>query len=124
MITELEQINYDASQVLKAMPMPVIVEGVDGNIIFLNAVAETLFRGDSGLNLLGQPASSLVPCDDVQESIELLNRCRQGETIRCIRSRRVGGDGKVRAVIITLLHLAERDLIATLVEEDGLPGAE
>ena len=123
-ITELEQINYDASQVLKAMPMPVIVEGVDGNIIFLNAVAETLFRGDSGLNLLGQPASSLVPCDDVQESIELLNRCRQGETIRCIRSRRVGGDGKVRAVIITLLHLAERDLIATLVEEDGLPGAE
>jgi PAS domain S-box-containing protein len=116
-ISELEQSQYDAWLVLKAMPMPVVVEGMDGRLVYLNAAAETFFRGGSGQPMIGLPAASLVPREDMPETTELLNRCRQGETIRRVRGRRIGGDGHIRTVVLTLLHLDEQGSIATVVDD-------
>ena len=123
-ISDLEQSHYEAWLVLKAMPMPVVVEGMDGMLIYLNAAAEAFFCGAPDQHLIALPAASLVPREDLPETEELLKRCRHGEEIRRVRGQRIGGDGNIRSVVLTLLHLGERSAIATVVDEVALPVAE
>ena len=118
-ITELEQVQDNISQVLKALPMPVIIEDLDGTIKYLNLSAERLFSCEIGKQLIGTPSTSLIPHDDLNDTTELLIRCRRGETLRRVRGRRIIGDGNVRTLNFTLLYIADPGLIATLIDDEN-----
>jgi PAS domain S-box-containing protein len=120
-VSERDQRRCDASLLLKEMPIPVVIEGLDGVMIYLNAAAERFFVGVSGQELIGQPAASLIPRDDLSETIELHRRCRLGETIRRNVGRRLLGNGNIQPVVLTLMYLPEQCAVATLIEEAALP---
>ena len=99
---------------LRALPLPVVIEDGDGVVIELNEAAEALF-GTARQQAIGQPAARLLPPDDGAESERLLARCRQGQTVRCAAGRCRLGDGSVRALPLTLMSLPT-GTVATIVE--------
>ena len=119
-----EQNRCDASVLLKVMPMPVVVEGLDGMVIYLNAAAEAFFGGGSERQLVGRPAASLIPPDDLSQTSDLHRRCRLGETVQHVVGRRLVGDGSIRGVVLTLIYLPDQCAVATLFEEAALPVTE
>jgi two-component system CheB/CheR fusion protein len=92
------------SKVFQDATVPIILEDDNGIITDLNAEAEQAY-GWHRDELIGQPDKVLAPDDTHGQITNLLDRCRQGDDLRNIETRRRTKSGEVVRVLITVSPL-------------------
>ncbi|RMH38059.1 MAG: PAS domain S-box protein, partial [Nitrospirae bacterium] len=112
-LRQLSKVFMDATD-------PILIEDLSGRIQDLNAEVERAY-GWSRAELLGQPITMLIPEEDHQEAEALRSRCKQGELVRNIESRRRSKSGRIWPVLVTLSPLTDENGhmtgIATLTKD-------
>jgi len=79
----------------------IITKSLDGIILSWNKGAEQIY-GYSPEEILGKPASTLVPFPLNEETLQLIELIKQGKNIRHYETSRLRKDGKIIDVSITL----------------------
>ncbi len=114
---EISGAEQATMHLFRALPMPVMIENAQGMLIELNDAAHTIFGG-ADRPMIGQPAATLVPPNDLPLAMALLERCRQGEKISRVSGRRLDKTGSLRSVLLSLIPLGEPGgAIATIIED-------
>ena len=111
----LERLFHDSVE-------PIVLEGLDGHIVDVNPAAAEMY-GWSRDELIGRPYSVLVPSELRAEEAALRRRCVAGARLSRRRSARIGKDGQVLSVVLSLSLLRTDDArvsaIATMVSPDA-----
>ena len=98
---------------------PIFIEDLKGRVSDCNFEVENVYGWDRQ-ELIGKPALTLVAAKYQQYKTSLLNRCRQGETIRNAESLHIHKRGEEFPVLITLTLMrnekGEPEGIATIAK--------
>ena len=93
---------------------------LDGTILSWNRGAEKIY-GYSAREMLGKPASILVPCDMPEDVINILARIKRGEQVDHYDTARIGKDGKkvhVDLIVSPILNAAGQIIGASSITRD------
>ncbi len=80
---------------------PIVILDPNGTVLAMNAAAEQEYRCEREA-VIGQSVNLLIPEDLHDESDALLQRCRNGERLRNVHTRRKRMNGEVFPVLTTL----------------------
>ncbi|MFN7736024.1 MAG: PAS domain S-box protein [Pirellula sp.] len=99
--TRIESDCFRLSEIVDSASDAIIGKDLDGVIQSWNLGAEKLF-GYTEAEMLGQPITSLLPLDRVNEEAEILQKIRQGERVdhfETVRIHKSGGQIEISASI-------------------------
>jgi PAS domain S-box-containing protein len=99
--TPREDADLRLAAIVDSSDDAIISKNLDGVISTWNAAAERLF-GYSEAEAVGQPITLIIPADLRDEERDILRRLRAGERIEHYETRRVGRDGRILHVSITV----------------------
>ena len=99
---------------------PILIEGLDGVVVEMNAEAERAY-GWSREELIGQPITRIVPPERHDQAKNLLRRCLAGGEVRNLEGLRWRKDGERLTVLLTLSRLTDESgeavAVATLAKD-------
>jgi PAS domain S-box-containing protein len=113
----------------------IISKTLDGIVLTWNKAAEGMY-GYRAEEIVGKPASILLPPDRIEEESRILSRIRRGEAVPLHDSVRVAKDGRVLSVGVTISPIRDakgtiigastiaRDLTQVKMAEQALRNAE
>ncbi len=87
---------------------PVIIENMVGEVLDLNKAAANAYGWDKN-NLVGKLAKSVIPVDQQKQTSELIQRCKAGETIKNVESKRWSKAGKFFPVTLTMFRITDAE---------------
>ncbi|MEA3287861.1 MAG: PAS domain S-box protein [Candidatus Marinimicrobia bacterium] len=96
------------------LPDAVILENMSGEIVDFNTAAATLYGWEKSA-LIGKLALSLVPEDQQAQANELLEKCKAGEVVQNVESRRWSKSGKHFRTQITMFQIMDSEEIPSRV---------
>ena len=113
----------------------ILSKTLDGTILTWNKAAERMY-GYRADEVIGKNVSMLLPADRAHETVEILQRLRQGEKIERYEARRRTKDGRIVYVSLTISPIREpkgkviaastivRDISQTKMAEEALRNSE
>jgi two-component system CheB/CheR fusion protein len=123
-LRQTEKELHQMSEIFREGADPAIVLDLSNRITQLNDSGELIF-GYSREEMLGKPIQSFVAPEQVEKTLSLLNKCRDGETIKDHEwtSQTKTGDEQTLLLSLTLLRAAqdEGDAIA-MTAKPSTPG--
>ncbi len=103
-VTELkraEEARARLAAVVESSADAIISKDLDGIITSWNAGAERLF-GHTAQEMLGQPITRIIPPEKRDEELSILSALRRGERLETYETVRVGKNGQLVAVSLTI----------------------
>jgi len=85
----------------------IIGKDLNSIITSWNAGAEKIF-GYSAKEMVGNPITRLIPPDRVQEEVDIINRIKNGETIKHFETLRMTKDGRLINISVTVSPITDK----------------
>ena len=98
---EAEEKQARLAAIVESSNDAILSKTLDGIVLTWNKAAERMY-GYRAEEIIGKPASILLPLDRMQEENRILSQIRRGETIPLHDSVRVAKDGRVLSVGVTI----------------------
>lgn len=109
-ITEHKQAEEELSKlavIVESSDDGIISKSLDGIILSWNTGAQRIF-GYSAEEIIGRPISILIPCDRRDEETHILQKIRQGESIKQYETVRVRKDGQQINICTTVSPIKDK----------------
>ncbi len=109
LVSDREKAIQSSKQLIKnfmEIDDPVIVEDMSGEVIDLNNAAASIF-GWKKSDFIGKLAHTVIPADQQKQASDLIQRCKAGEVIKNVESKRWTKSGSFFPVELTMFQITD-----------------